>query len=150
MAVPNREAAPKRRGFGIIQSMTAYILLIGIAVFVAIRVLWDRWRAGRWFCSPIPFPYRQRPSQEWAWQECCQGKPSVEVDRLLTLLCEAFSFNLDNRYQFAPHDRVLEIYQAKYPRWKRWLSGDELEIESLGCSLGRRIIRWVQVNGFDF
>jgi hypothetical protein len=54
-----------------------------------------------------------------------------DADAVLTMLCEAFMFNPDDRYKFGPDDQVTDIYRARYPRWKGCWSGDSMEIESL-------------------
>ena len=61
-----------------------------------------------------------------------------KVDHLLRILCEAFSFNPDDRYQFAPTDRIMDVYRSCYPRWMFWRIADDMEIESLTMDLQRR------------
>ena len=61
-----------------------------------------------------------------------------KADVVLRTLCEAFSFNPDDRYCFAPTDRIMDIYQACYPRWRFWRISDCMEIESLTMDLSRR------------
>jgi hypothetical protein len=58
-----------------------------------------------------------------------------KADTVLRMLCEAFLFNWDNRYMFAPDDRLQDIYQSCYPRWKFWRLGDSMELESLSLAL---------------
>jgi hypothetical protein len=59
-----------------------------------------------------------------------------EADAVLTMLCEAFEFNLDDQYKFGPDDKVMDIYRACYSRWSGW-SGDAMEIESLMVELDK-------------
>jgi hypothetical protein len=61
-----------------------------------------------------------------------------EADALLRTLCEAFSFNPDDRFQFAPTDRIMDVYRACYPRWMFWRIADAMEIESLTMDIQRR------------
>jgi hypothetical protein len=119
---------------------TGYIILIVFLVivgFVSISVFVDWRRSRRMFCTPIPRPYRDRDSQENVWRQR-YGEPLVEADTVLMLLCDAFLFNSDDRYKFAPDDRISDIYRACYPRWKVWKLGDSLEIESLMMDLSKR------------
>ena len=81
--------------------------------------------------------YRNRDSQEAAWRQCCSEKIG-EADAVLTMLCEAFEFNPDDRYKFGPDDRITDIYRACYPRWKVWRLGNSMEIESLVIDLDKR------------
>jgi hypothetical protein len=53
-------------------------------------------------------------------------------------MCEAFGCNPDDRYRFAPTDRLVDVYRACYPRWKFWNVGDNMEIESLMLELSRK------------
>jgi hypothetical protein len=59
------------------------------------------------------------------------------ADAVLTMLCDAFGFNPDDRYKFAPDDQVMGIYRACYPRWKVWEWGNSMEIESRMMDLDR-------------
>ena len=61
-----------------------------------------------------------------------------EVDAVLTLVCDAFSFNTDDRFKFGPDDRIVDIYRACYPRWKIWRVADVMEIESLMLDLDKQ------------
>jgi hypothetical protein len=110
------------------------IVLIVLVVLTVIAIIWDWWRSGRALCVPVPRRYRARASQEAAWRQRC-GDELAKVNRLLRLLCEAFDFNPDDRFQFGPDDRVMDIYRACYPRWKFWQWADSMEIESLMMDL---------------
>ena len=117
--------------------MTTYVVLavlLAVLALVAISVVWDWRRSGRPFCSPIPHSYQDRMSQEAAWRQRC-GEKIGDADAVLTMLCEAFGFNPDDRYKFVPDDNVKDIYRACYPRWKVC---DEMEIESLMMDLEKR------------
>jgi hypothetical protein len=101
---------------------------------VAMELLWNRWRTGRFTCSALPHRYRERASQQAAW-EARYPDASSETDRVLTLVCNAFLFHPENRYKFMPDDQLLDIYRAVYhPPWA-WFSGDNLEIASLMIDL---------------
>ena len=86
----------------------------------------------------LPRPFRERRNQRADWQELLSDAEMDSVDALLRLLCDAFSFSQDERYRFAPTDTIAEIYRACYPRWKFWIIGDNLEIESLMAELERK------------
>ena len=114
------------------------LMLSLMIVFVGGGVLWDGWLSRRLFCVPLPHPYRDRQSQLAAWERTCSDKVMTKADDLLQILCEAFSFNLDDRYQFAPSDRIMDVYRACYPRWMFWRIADAMEIESLTMDIQRR------------
>jgi hypothetical protein len=105
--------------------------LIIVAVLFGLEISWKSWQSGRAFCTPLPRPYRDRQSQETAWRQRYAGDAMEHADTVLKLICEAFCFNHDNRYQFARDDRILDIYHSFYPRWWFWLGTDCMEIESL-------------------
>ena len=113
------------------------VVLVVIVALVALGVLWDSWRSGRAFCTPIPRPYEGRGSQEAVWRDRC-GDGLGEADSVVTLLCDAFSFNPDDRFTFGPDDQVMDIYGACYPRWKLWQLGDSMEVESLMMNLDKQ------------
>jgi hypothetical protein len=73
-----------------------------------------------------------------AWKQICHNGKLDKADALLRTLCEAFSFNPDDRYCFAPTDRIMNVYRACYPRWKFWRIADAMEIESLTMDIQRR------------
>ena len=54
------------------------------------------------------------------------------------MLCDALPFNPDDRYQFAPIDRIMDVYRACYPRWRFWKLGDSMEVETLMMDFQRR------------
>lgn len=114
---------------------TGYLILIGVVALVLAGIIWDSLRSGRAFCAPLPPPYRSRGSQEDAWRQRWDAEAMEKADALLKMLCDSFSFNPDHRYNFAPDDRLQDIYRSRYPRWKFWQLGDSMEIESLGMSL---------------
>ena len=117
------------------------VIVIGLLIAVALiglQVLWDWRRSGRLWCGPIPLPYRNRESQEGIWRERYGHDMLADIDALLTLLCNAFDFNPDDRFKFAPDDQVMDIYRGCYPRWAFWLVGDSMEIETMMTGLKDR------------
>lgn len=109
-----------------------------LIVLVGGIILWDCRRSRRLFCVPLPRPFRDRRSQETAWTQGRCDEDREKADALLTMLCEAFSFDSDERYQFAPTDRIMDVYRACYPRWLFWRIADAMEIESLMMDLSTR------------
>lgn len=89
------------------------------------------WPLSNLLYRPLPNPFRERRDQRADWQELFSEVEMDRVGALLRALCDAFSFSDHQRYRFAPTDTVAEVYRACYPRWKFWIIGDNLEIESL-------------------
>ena len=114
-----------------------YIIMALIAALAVVSILWASWGSGRLFREPIPSLYRDRETQQTAWQQR-YGDMLVEADAVLTVFCDAFSFNADDRYKFGPDDRITDIYGACYPRWKFWQIGDSMEVESLMLDVKRQ------------
>src|ERR1700682_2923825 len=96
---------------------------------VAVGFIWNWWRTGHFFRTPLPRPYRDRPLQESLWALRYHGNPPKEIDGVLSLLCEAFGFAPEVRYKFAPDDRVRDIHRACYSRFGQ--VADNMEIEDL-------------------
>ena len=118
--------------------LPGYLILLLLALLIAALILWESWRSGRLFCVPLPRLFRDRQSQEPVWRQVCRDEDWEKADALLGMLCDAFSFNPDDRFQFAPTDRIVEVYQACYPRWRFWKIGDCMEVETLMMDLQRR------------
>ncbi len=121
------------------------LLIIGVILavgLIAAELYWNSWRSGKAFCSPLPSLYQSRSNQKDVWRRDYEGKSAETADAVLTLLCESFIFNPESRYQFLPDDRIADIYQEIYPRWKTWFSGDCMEFELFGLGLEERF-------GFD-
>ncbi len=118
--------------------MILILLTVLVVLLTAAKISWDSWHSKRLFCVPLPRFYRDRPSQQAAWRKACGEDVREKADALLKTLCEAFSFNPDDRYQFAPTDRIMDVYRACYSRWRFWKIADAMEIESLMMDLSRR------------
>jgi hypothetical protein len=117
---------------------SGYWILILLVVLVGGIILWDCRRSRRLFCVPLPRPFRGRESQATAWRNIGDKALLENSDAVLSMLCEAFSFNPDDRYQFAPYDRIIDVYRACYSRWTFWRIADSIEIETLMMDLSRR------------
>lgn len=113
-------------------------ILILLVLLVGGIILWDCRQSRRLFCVPLPRAFRDREPQATAWRNTCDDARFEKADAFLSMLCEAFSFNPDDRYQFAPDDRIMDVYYACYPRWMFWRIADAMEIESLMMDLSRR------------
>ena len=115
---------------------TAIVIgITAVPVVLALQLLWNQWQTGWFFSIRMPRPYRDRQSQEAAWKSRYPDAFHPEVDCILTLICETFLVLPNNRLQFAPDDRLLDIYRACYPRRWSWLRGDCMEIESIMTAL---------------
>ena len=117
---------------------SGYWILILLAVLVGGIILWDFRRSRRLFCVPLPRPFRGRESQATAWRKIGDEALLEKADAFLSMLCEAFSFNPDDRYQLARDDPIMDVYHACYPRWMFWRIADSMESESLIMDLSRR------------
>jgi hypothetical protein len=119
---------------------TGYMTLIGfVAVIslVSLEICWKSWRSGRAFCIPLPRPYQNRESQDDIWRQRYRGGKLTTADVVLKMFCDAFAFNPKDRYKFVPDDRIMDIYQSVYPRWRFWLACDSMEIESFMMDLDK-------------
>jgi hypothetical protein len=125
---------------GRVMTMNAAIIigLIVIALSIVFGIVWDSYRSGRAFCTPLPLPYRHRESQEQVWRHRYPNSRYDTADAVLRMVCGAFAFNPDDRCQLAPDDRIMDIYQCLYPPRKFWPVADSLEVESLGMILQRK------------
>jgi hypothetical protein len=110
---------------------TMLLILVGVVTLVTAGIVRDVWRSGRVLWSVIPKPFEKRHSQEFVWRQRYPEERLATADTVLRMVCDAFTFNPDHRYQFAPDDRVQDIYRALYPWWKLWQLGDMMEIVSL-------------------
>ncbi len=66
------------------------------------------------------------------WRRKYPGVPKAEVRRFLGLFVDAFAFMERDRLKFGPQDRVLDVYDAIYDVFPKWVPvGDSLECETL-------------------
>lgn len=115
-----------------------WCLLPIILVLLVLASFVSEWqRSGSMFCQALPRPFRDRESQETHWRQAYPNKMSV-ADALLRTLCEAFQFNVEDRYRFCKSDRIMDVYHSLYPRWKFWKIGDNMEIESLMADVNQQ------------
>jgi hypothetical protein len=111
------------------------LILVGVVALVVVGIVSDVLRTNWASCFPMPRPFAKRHSQEAIWRERYPEETLATVDTVLRMVCEAFRFNPNYRYQFVWHDRVYDIYRACYPPWKLWQLSDRREIESLAFHL---------------
>jgi propanediol dehydratase small subunit len=79
--------------------------------------------------------YWQRSCMGRAWKGTFPRSSTEEIRQFLHLFVDAFAFPRHRALQFAPTDRVLNIYTALYPL-KGW--PDALELETFALRLERR------------
>lgn len=79
--------------------------------------------------------YWQRSCMGRAWKRTFPQSSADEIRQFLYIFVDAFAFPRRRALQFAPTDRVLNIYSALYPL-KGW--PDALELETLALRLERR------------
>ncbi|MFO6422965.1 hypothetical protein [Motilimonas sp. KMU-193] len=78
--------------------------------------------------DPLPKQYRRRVCTGRRWQRAFPDATKQDIRRFLSDFTLAFAFDERDRLQFAPTDKILDIYRALYPH--QWMA-DSLEIETL-------------------
>ncbi|MCE2570051.1 hypothetical protein [Motilimonas eburnea] len=81
-----------------------------------------------WFDDSLPKQYRRRVCMGRRWKQAFPAAKKQDMRRFLTDFTLAFAFDEKDKLQFAPTDKILDIYRALYP--KKWMP-DSLEIETL-------------------
>jgi propanediol dehydratase small subunit len=75
------------------------------------------------------------------WKRRCTGNlwkrryplsPKKEIRTFLDIFVDAFHFKKSRRLAFAPSDKVMDIYETKYP--PKWTMLDALELEVLAMN----------------
>ncbi len=105
-----------------------------LLMFVALTIgscLINWWRTGLFLGTPLPRRYRRRDGQRPRWERQTGAVRIRQAEQLLQDICAAFRFHPRNRWQFAPEDRLSEIYAAVYPRWRFWAVADDMELERI-------------------
>lgn len=105
-----------------------------LLMFVALTVgscLINWWRSGLFAGTPLPRRYRQRDGQQPEWERQTGAVRIRQAEQLLQDICAAFRFHPRYCWQFAPEDRLSEIYAAVYPRWRFWAVADDMELERI-------------------
>lgn len=78
--------------------------------------------------DPLPKQYRRRVCTGRRWKQAFPDATKQDIRRFLSDFTLAFAFDERDRLQFAPTDKILDIYRALYPH--KWMP-DSLEIETL-------------------
>jgi hypothetical protein len=109
---PNSDLSPVIKWLGDYRNVAGAGLLLAALLGACIHLL--------------PGAYEARPSQEQLWRKS-YDKDFHVADRVLSIFCGAFMFDEDNRFKFAPKDRLMDIYRSIYPI--PYISADSMEFE---------------------
>lgn len=80
-----------------------------------------------------PKPYARRKCMGKHWKRAFPQASKHEIRAFLLLFADAFAFKPVYKLQFAPHDRILDIYNASVGT----LGMDALELETLAYRIER-------------
>ncbi|MDA8456392.1 hypothetical protein M4R22_16635 [Acidovorax sp. GBBC 3334] len=105
------------------------VFLLALSAFLAFGACWGRYFGGR-----APGPFRSRSCQGRAWKRAFPHAGKAQIRRFLAMFAESFGLRPDQRLQFAPHDRILAVYRARYPCTE---VPDALELETLTAEAER-------------
>lgn len=106
------------------------IFLLAFGLLLAAGAAWTR-RYGR----PAPGPFRDRPCQGRAWKQRFPAASKDQIRSFLGVFASSFDLHPSQRLNFAPDDRVMDVYTARYPH----RSGvDTMELEILAREIQRR------------
>ncbi|AVS88116.1 hypothetical protein C8238_07565 [Paracidovorax avenae] len=97
----------------------------------ALTALWTA--CALWISRPgsrAPGPFRSRRCQGRAWRRAFPHAGNEEIRDFLAMFAGSFLLHAGERLRFAPEDRILDIYTARYPR-KGGLGVDAMELEVL-------------------
>jgi propanediol dehydratase small subunit len=103
------------------------LIVVGLTAVVLVAVTF-------WHPRTIK-EYWQRSCMGRAWKRTFPQSSADEIRQFLYMFVDAFAFPRRRALQFAPTDRVLNIYSALYPL-KGW--PDALELETLALRLEGR------------
>ncbi|AVS91373.1 hypothetical protein C8246_05660 [Paracidovorax avenae] len=92
---------------------------------LAAGALWISWPGSR-----APGPFRGRPCQGRIWKRAFPHAGKEELRDFLAMFAGSFRLHAGERLRFAPEDRILDVYAARYPR-KGGLGVDAMELEVL-------------------
>ena len=103
-----------------------FVYIIGIGVLIL---------AFTGVSDTLPFKYRKRGCMGKSWKLAFPDSSKGNIREFLVMFTDSFAFSPDDKLQFSPNDKVLEIYRELYP-WK-WLP-DALEVETLAEEFEKR------------
>ncbi len=104
--------------------------MTGITAVVVTSLLLAVFFGGR-----LPRRYRDRKCQGAAWRDAFPTVPKEAIRDFLSMFVDAFAIKRTEQLQFAPTDRILDVYRAIYPSR---LLADNLELETLADQLEQR------------
>jgi len=77
--------------------------------------------------------YWRRKCTGYLWKRAYPQSSNAEIRAFLCVFVRAFSFKSTQKLNFAPSDKVMEIYRSLYP--PKWTIADSLELETLAIDL---------------
>jgi hypothetical protein len=103
---------------------TAFILL------VIVCLVWSVLFGGR-----LPKQFHARSCQGRSWRNAFPSASKQEIREFLIVFINAFAFSKTEKLKLNPNDKILQIYQARYPSQ---LMPDALELETLAVDLEKK------------
>lgn len=97
-----------------------------VLLLLATSLVWGR---------PPPVGFRGRACQGRAWRRAFPDAPRDGIRSFLDVFVESFGFDASCRLSWSPDDRILDVYQALYPR--SW-GPDAMELEAFALMLEKR------------
>ncbi len=77
--------------------------------------------------------YWKRKCTGYLWKRAYPKSSKAEIREFLGLFVRAFGFKSTQKLNFAPSDKVMEIYRSLYT--PKWTIADSLELETLAIDL---------------
>jgi len=77
--------------------------------------------------------YWKRKCTGYLWKRAYPQSSKAEIRAFLGVFVRAFGFKSTQKLNFAPSDKVMEIYRSLYP--PKWTIADSLELETLAMDL---------------
>lgn len=120
---------PMNSKLGAPHTMATPTVIAVLMVFVFF-VIWAICHSGR-----LPQPFFSRSCQGKSWRRTFPVSSKQDIRDFLTLFMEAFACSSKERLKLNPHDRILQVYRARYPTdgWP-----DRLELEILTRDMASR------------
>jgi propanediol dehydratase small subunit len=99
-----------------------YIVILGIVIFLA----------SAFYVDGLPKKYRLRKCMGKYWKSEFPNSSKKDIREFLILFTDAFAFSNKDKLNFAPNDKIYDIYTALYP--SKWMA-DSLELETLAIDI---------------
>jgi len=77
--------------------------------------------------------YWKRKCTGYLWKRAYPKSSKAEIRAFLGVFVRAFSFKSTQKLNFAPSDKVMDIYRSLHP--PKWTIADSLELETLAMDL---------------